>query len=134
MMRLFSLLLLSAMASLTSGFLVPLPGAASPRTSVALGAKVSLPNANRRAQWTATAAALIMANIPLIALAAEEEYEYGAVNAPIGIAVGAGILAIATALLPVALRGGEEAFEDIRERDKKTFGAKSNKDVLKKRR
>jgi len=53
------------------------------------------------------------------------------VDAPIGLAVGGGILAILTALLPVFLRGGEEAFEEIRERDEGTFG--SGKDVLRKK-
>lgn len=52
-------------------------------------------------------------------------------DAPIGLAVGGGILAILTALLPVFLRGGEEAFEEIRERDEGTFG--SGKDVLRKK-
>lgn len=33
-----------------------------------------------------------------------------------------GVLAILTALLPVALRGGEEAFEEMRERDSGKFG------------
>lgn len=40
---------------------------------------------------------------PLVALA-EDDYEYGAVNAPISIPIVAGILAILTALLPLALR------------------------------
>jgi hypothetical protein len=41
-------------------------------------------------------------------------------------------LILGTALLPVALRSGEDAFEEIRERDKGTFG-KKNADVLKKK-
>jgi hypothetical protein len=58
-----------------------------------------------------------------MALAEEaDDYEYGAVNAPIGIAWAGGVLAILTALLPVALRGGEEAFEEMRERDEGKFG------------
>jgi hypothetical protein len=72
--------------------------------------------------------------LPLAAAAAEivdDGYEYGAVDAPIGIAVAGGILAILTALLPVALRGGEEAFEEIKDRDKGSFG-KPN-DLLKKK-
>ena len=85
------------------------------------------------AAFIATASAFAVANAPLVAQAVVEvdgEYEYGAVDAPIGLAVGGGILAILTALLPIALRGGEEAFEDMKERDVDTFG-KSNKDVLK---
>jgi hypothetical protein len=59
-----------------------------------------------------------------------DEYVYGAVDAPIGLAFGAGVLAIATAALPVLLRSGERAFEEIRERDEGTFGA-DTRDVLK---
>jgi hypothetical protein len=83
----------------------------------------------------AAASAFVMANIPAIVLAVvevEDDYEYGKVDAPIGLAVGAGILAILTALLPIALQGGEKAFEEIRERDENTFG-KKNTDVLKKK-
>ena len=68
---------------------------------------------------------------PLIASAAEQvdDYEYGAVDAPIGIAVGGGILAILTALLPIALRGGEEAFEEMKEKDSGSWGT-GNRDRL----
>ena len=86
------------------------------------------------AAFVASASAFVVANAPLVAQAAVEvdgEYEYGAVDAPIGLAVGGGILAILTALLPVALRGGEEAFEEIKDREAGTFGKKDNKDVLK---
>lgn len=34
-----------------------------------------------------------------------------------GLAWGAGVLAILTALLPVVLQGGEEAFEEMKDRD-----------------
>jgi hypothetical protein len=74
-----------------------------------------------------TVAAINLA--PLVALA-EEDYEYGAVDAPIGIAVGGGVLFILTALLPLVLKGGEEAFEEMKDRDADSFGAKDNKDVL----
>ena len=81
-------------------------------------------------------AAVITANtmlIPIVqALVEDDNYEYGAVDAPIGIAVGGGLLAILTALLPVALKGGEEAFEEIKDRDVDTFG-KRNTDLLKKK-
>lgn len=79
-----------------------------------------------------TSAAVITANVPLLVQAVEDDYEYGAVNAPIGIAWVVGVLAILTALLPVFLRSGEEAFEEIRNRDEGTFG-KSNNDVLKRK-
>jgi hypothetical protein len=84
-----------------------------------------------------TLSALVAASNPAWAAvdAAAGDYEYGAVNAPIGLAVGGGILAILTALLPVALRGGEDAFNEIRDRDASTFGDnKKNKNVLNKRR
>ena len=81
----------------------------------------------------AAVAGIIAANAPLIAQA-EEDYEYGAVNAPGGLALalGVGILAIATAAVPVLLKPGEEAFEEIKERDSSTFG-KDTSDVLKSR-
>ena len=62
-----------------------------------------------------------------------DDYEYGAVNAPIGIAVGAGVLAILTALLPVVLQGGEEAFEEMRQSDEGKWGS-GNSDRLNGRR
>merc|ERR1740121_1526921 len=70
---------------------------------------------------------------PLVVFAEEvsDDYEYGAVNAPIGIAWGVGVLAILTATLPVFLRGGEEAFEEMKENSSDSFG--KNKDVLTKR-
>ena len=71
----------------------------------------------------ATTAAVVVSTSPLMAFAEEaDDYEYGAVNAPIGIAWAGGVLAILTALLPVALQGGEEAFEEMRERDEGKFG------------
>jgi len=78
----------------------------------------------------AAVAGIIAANAPLIAHA-EEEYEYGAVSAPggLGLAFAIGVLAIATAAVPVLLKPGEEAFEEIKERDSDTFGKKA--DVLK---
>jgi hypothetical protein len=136
-----SLLLLGLFASVSHGFVTPLPKtkAASRSTSSLYlrepkhttdASPVSVPS-----RFAVAAAAFATACAPLLALAAaeEEDYEYGAVNAPggIGIAVVGGILAILTALLPVLLRGGEEAFEEIRERDQDTFGKKA--DVLKKR-
>lgn len=117
----------------------------------------------------ATTAAVAVAASPLVALAEEvDSYEYGAVNAPIGIAwaVGKkanptiyvtslsmncpdafmlrfsilsrflflGCLAILTALLPLALRGGEEAFEEIKERDAGKWGTGDSSSLNKKKR
>mmetsp|Transcript_2117 Transcript_2117/g.4613 ORF Transcript_2117/g.4613 Transcript_2117/m.4613 type:complete len:133 (-) Transcript_2117:95-493(-) len=79
-------------------------------------------------------AALVTANLPVWAsFAVEDDYEYGAVDAPPLVPIIGGVLAIATALLPIALRPGEEAFEEIRERESETFGSKDNKSVLNKR-
>ena len=56
-----------------------------------------------------------------------DDYEYGAVNAPVGLAWGAGVLAILTALLPIALQGGEEAFEEMRQQDEDNWGTGNSK-------
>lgn len=74
-------------------------------------------------------ATMVTMSQPLIALA-EEDYEYGAVDAPPFVPIVGGLLAILTALLPIALRGGEEAFEEMK--DDGSFG-KGN-DPLKSRR
>jgi hypothetical protein len=77
----------------------------------------------KRVGQIATAAAVVISTSPLMALAEEvDDYEYGAVNAPIGIAWAGGLLAILTALLPVALQGGEKAFEEMKERDAGKWG------------
>jgi hypothetical protein len=52
---------------------------------------------------------------------------YGAVNAPIEIAILGGVLAILLALLPFALRRNEEEFVKMKEHDQATFG-KPHKD------
>jgi hypothetical protein len=43
------------------------------------------------------------------------------------------LLAVATALLPLAMQGGEEAFEEMRENDKSDWGT-GKADKLNKRR
>jgi len=69
---------------------------------------------------------------PIVALAEEaEDYEYGAVGAPIGIAWFFGVLAIATSFLPLLLKGGEEALEQQRKDEKGSFGR--GQDVLTKK-
>ena len=108
------------------------PPQASRQALSSLGAS-SLPLSERVAQAVAVTAATV-ATSPLVALAEEaDDYEYGAVNAPIGIAVAGGVLAILTALLPIALQGGEEAFEEMKERDSGNWGT-GNADPLSKRR
>lgn len=117
--KLFWISLLVVLVTATQAFVV------SPRSATRLAPL----QAHNKFMTAITTAAVVVSTSPLIALA-EEDYEYGAVDAPIGLAWGAGILAILTALLPVLLKGGEEAFEEMKERDKDTFG--SNKaDVLK---
>jgi len=83
----------------------------------------------------ASTAAASLALSPLAAIAEEvqDDYEYGAVDAPIGLAWGAGVLVILTALLPLALQGGEEAFEEMRQQDSDTWGT-GNSNRLNKRR
>lgn len=81
-----------------------------------------------------TTAAVALATSPLMAIAEEaDDYEYGAVNAPIGIAWAAGVLAVGTALLPLALQGGEDAFNEMREKDADVWGTGKTNNKLKKR-
>ena len=85
---------------------------------------------------TATAAAAgvfaTLAASPLAAVAESDDYEYGAVDAPIGIAWAAGVLAILTAAVPVLLQSGEKALEQQRIDEGGSFG--KSEDILKKRR
>ena len=126
------LLVLLACASTSYGFVVKSP----PNYTLLRPTVVSLEahrTTNNKIIQMATAAAATAATVvlsttsPLIALA-EEDYEYGAVNAPIGLAWGVGVLAILTALLPIALRGGEEAFEEMKDRDKDKWGKREDKE------
>ena len=55
-----------------------------------------------------------------------DDYEYGAVNAPISMAWIGGIFLILTSLLPLALQGGEEAFEEMKANDADNWGKKNN--------
>lgn len=78
-----------------------------------------------RASKFATTAAVVIATSPLVAFAEEvvdDDYEYGAVSAPISVAWIGGIFAVGTALLPIALSGGEDAFNEMKEADKGKFG------------
>jgi len=130
-LSLLTIALLGALLSLSSAY-IPQHQPSRPGFSLETASRNSNSNINLPAK-IAAASAFVIANAPAIAHAvaeADDDYEYGAVDAPIGLAVGGGILAVATALLPVFLRGGEEAFEEMKDRDSDTFG-KSNKDVLK---
>ncbi|KAK1741449.1 hypothetical protein QTG54_007927 [Skeletonema marinoi] len=69
----------------------------------------------------ATVAAASVIATPFAALAADvvDDYEYGAVNAPggLGLAAGLGVLAILTAAVPVLLAPGEDAFNEMKDKD-----------------
>ena len=82
----------------------------------------------------ATAAGVFatLAASPLAAVAESDDYEYGAVDAPIGIAWAAGVFAIITAAVPVLLQSGEKALEQQRIDEKGSFG--KSEDILRKRR
>jgi len=87
-----------------------------------LSAEQQKPSRAGAAAAFAAAAAALTAQ-PLAAIAEEaDDYEYGAVDAPIGIAVVGGLLAVGTALLPVVMSSGEEAFEEMKERDSDKWG------------
>lgn len=90
----------------------PMPSAATARTSTTSVAAIPQEWKDKAA---VASAALVTANLPVWAsFAVEDDYEYGAVDAPPLVPIVGGILAIATALLPIALRPGEEAFEEVR--------------------
>ena len=73
-----------------------------------------------------TTIATALSTSPLAAFAeqADDEYVYGAVNAPggIGLAAVLGVLAILTAAVPVILAPGEDAFNEMKDRDEKKWG------------
>lgn len=82
-----------------------------------------------------TTAAVVVSSSPLVALAEEaDDYEYGAVNAPIGIAWAGGVLAVLTALLPLFLQGGEDAFNEMKDRDSDKWGTGQTNALDRKRR
>lgn len=68
--------------------------------------------------WPAAVATI--AAQPMAAVA--EDYEYGAVAAPGWVLPLGAVLAIATALLPLVLRAGDDAQREMAERDSDTFG------------
>jgi hypothetical protein len=130
MQRIYTLLLLGIGLLLTPTALALV----APQPSVSGPVAPAVPTVASAPPLAAMTAALLTAYLPLVplvhAVVENDDYEYGAVDAPIGLAVGGGILAILTALLPIALRGGEEAFEEIKDRDAGTFGTRGSKDVL----
>mmetsp|Transcript_26663 Transcript_26663/g.43724 ORF Transcript_26663/g.43724 Transcript_26663/m.43724 type:complete len:123 (-) Transcript_26663:287-655(-) len=109
--------------SSTSAFVAPRPSPA--QKSVLQATPTNTPNFEKLTHAATVAAALVLSS-PLAALAAEEAdgYEYGAVSAPggIGLAVGLGCVAILTAAVPVILAPGEDAFNEMKEKDQDKWG------------
>uniref|UniRef100_A0A7S2M7J7 Uncharacterized protein n=1 Tax=Skeletonema marinoi TaxID=267567 RepID=A0A7S2M7J7_9STRA len=102
-------------ATSTSAFVAPTTPA---QTTTQLSAK----NVNfEKIGNAATVAAASVIATPFAALAADvvDDYEYGAVNAPggLGLAAGLGVLAILTAAVPVLLAPGEDAFNEMKDKD-----------------
>lgn len=124
-----TLLLSAAALTSTAAFTVV------PPTTTTIGTTTRLLASNNNDDFmttalakTAAVSAALAAALPSAALAAvsevnTEDYEYGAVDAPIGLAWAAGTVLILTSLLPLALKGGEEAFEEMREADEGKFGS-----------
>ena len=112
-MKLTALIALLSIPS-TSAFVAP----ARPAAHTALQATSS--NNFEKLSNAAIVAAATLAASPLVAFAAEDDYEYGAVNAPggLGLAAGLGVVAILTAAVPVILAPGEDAFNEMKEKDK----------------
>mmetsp|Transcript_142 Transcript_142/g.237 ORF Transcript_142/g.237 Transcript_142/m.237 type:complete len:135 (+) Transcript_142:131-535(+) len=126
--NIFSVLLVALVAATTSAF-VPAQTTSKPAL-VRLEAKQNQNMEKVKQMFTVASAAAVTTVAPLVALAEEQDdYVYGAVNAPIGLAWGAGLLAILTALLPIALSSGEDAFNEMREKDADAWGS-GNSDRL----
>ncbi len=104
-------------ATSTSAFVAP---AATKQATTQLSAN---PNVNfEKITNAATVAAASVIATPFAALAAEnadDDYVYGAVAAPggLGLAAGLGVLAVLTAAVPVLLAPGEDAFNEMKEKD-----------------
>mmetsp|Transcript_12187 Transcript_12187/g.26668 ORF Transcript_12187/g.26668 Transcript_12187/m.26668 type:complete len:118 (+) Transcript_12187:113-466(+) len=116
-MKLTSTIALLTLAT-TDAFVPSTPSNTAPLTRV---------NATPLSKLTTaiTTASIAIATSPLVAIAADEDgYEYGAVAAPggIGLAVGLGVVAILTAAVPVILAPGEDAFNEMKERDESKWG------------
>ena len=113
----YKLTTLIALLSATSSSAF-VPSAPTTQTTTQLSAKNV--NFDKIGNAATVAAASVIAT-PFAALAADvaDDYEYGAVNAPggLGLAAGLGVLAILTAAVPVLLAPGEDAFNEMKEKD-----------------
>mmetsp|Transcript_20155 Transcript_20155/g.23011 ORF Transcript_20155/g.23011 Transcript_20155/m.23011 type:complete len:150 (-) Transcript_20155:81-530(-) len=96
----------------------------TPNDQVVRNAKIAVEEHGSKILQATTTIAIAVSASPLVAMAEAvvDDYEYGAVNAPIGLAWGAGVLAIITAAVPVLLSGGEDAFNEMKEQDSATWG------------
>eukprot|EP01083_Nonionella_stella_P267361 903255_1 len=107
-------------ASSTSAFVAP---AARPAVQTSLEATTNknqhFENLSNIATVAAATITTTVLSSPLAAIAESDDYEYGAVDAPggLGLAAGLGVLAILTAAVPVVLAPGEDAFNEMRDRD-----------------
>ena len=103
-------------ATSTSAFVAP----SAPTTQTTTQLSANNVNFDKIGNAATVAAASVIAT-PFAALAADvaDDYEYGAVNAPggLGLAAGLGVLAILTAAVPVLLAPGEDAFNEMKEKD-----------------
>ncbi len=119
----FTTLLCLGAPTTTSAFIVP---AASTTTPSSTALHATSPNTSNFLGAT-IATATVLSTSPLAALAeqaADDEYVYGAVNAPggIGLAAVLGVLAILTAAVPVILAPGEDAFNEMKKKDENKWG------------
>ena len=116
----YKLTTLAALLSITStsAFVANRPAAATQtRTQLSATNIEKISNAATVAAASITTAAIAT---PFAALAEQDDdYVYGAVAAPggLGLAAGLGVLAILTAAVPALLAPGEDAFNEMKERD-----------------
>ncbi|KAL7545540.1 hypothetical protein ACHAWF_008890 [Thalassiosira exigua] len=111
-------------ASSASAFVAPRPAVPSRSTLQASSGRDDPGQIARAATVAAASIATAALSSPLAALAEDDDYVYGAVNAPggIGLAAGLGVLAILTAAVPVILAPGEDAFNEMKDRDEGKWG------------
>lgn len=105
-------------ATSTSAFVAPAATTSPATTQLSANTNVNFEKITN----AATVAAASVIATPFAALAAEnadDDYVYGAVAAPggLGLAAGLGVLAILTAAVPVLLAPGEDAFNEMKDRD-----------------
>ena len=116
MYKLTTLVALLSITS-TSAFVANRPAAAHTQTQLSATNIEKISNAATVAAASITTAAIAT---PFAALAEQDDdYVYGAVAAPggLGLAAGLGVLAILTAAVPALLAPGEDAFNEMKERD-----------------